>query len=192
MKTIHITLIAILIIFNIVFIIQVLRLRKSNMELSMVYKTTNSNLKFKESIITKLKNNYIQSIQYNGAQMDMMRHIPIKFEREVLIVRLSSNNCHLCIDQTIKAIEKYSMKIKMPVIILANFPELDALYSIMPSLRSSDNVYLVNNIDIDIAVGTEKPLFFILDNSNHVKGLFSVDYEIPDLTEQYFKTYLLK
>lgn len=149
--------------------------------LQFCYETESSSNHF------KIKDN-IELISIKHDTISLFEYIN-QFDREVMILHFSINNCHTCIQDAYKHFEDLALK-DIPVLVIAHFDHFHNFYNHYLSMDSNVPTYWtlkpISGFNQEIRYNF--PFVFITDNTFFVRRFHIPRSEFPNRNNHYFNS----
>jgi hypothetical protein len=110
-----------------------------------------------------------------------------QFDRTVIVLYLSNNDCHTCIEEAYKYLEDIVAK-NIPAMVIAHFDHFHNFYNHYLSLNSDVPTYWVSKpLQVfNQEVRYNFPFVFVTDTSFVVRRFYIPKSEFPNRNKQYF------
>ncbi len=100
----------------------------------------------------------------------------------VIVLRIHLNNCNDCVKESLKLMDKLSETTTLHSMVLANFPNKEALFAAFPIKVP---YILTEKIDQDSASST-KPYLFTVSSGKIISNVYLPEWDMLDLLDGYY------
>jgi len=178
--------IGVLLVLNVVLVFRIYTINNDNLVVSTVSAATAQKNKGLMGQLLKSEMNNLASME--AAQITIPAGDSILKHQDCIFFRISGNNCSLCIYESLKVLNKYLIQLKRPVIVLADYPSIQAAKK---SYNIPYKIILTPKFPADSLVNKEKPYFFTLSKSGKMERVFFPEYDMINEIDGYMR-YILK
>jgi hypothetical protein len=177
--------IAIMIIFNVIFLIRIANIHPSSTEQNL-HAELHHMLCEKIFIQYQSENSVINNMSGNIEQNEKIDLKSLLSDRLTLIFRYNENDCSACVEEALKPLMEFSTKMGIRNILIITSSHNVRTMNIFIRQHAPGIHVFNSNEDINLPVEKwDTPYFFLIDNSLRVKLVFIPVKEIQNYTWEY-------